>query len=735
MKKRVLKRMLAACTAMLLTMSACGNNAVDEAIKSAESINGSTESSTVDQPTEQGSVDTPTDLLTFKDGTVLRMACGYNNAKTGMRFAADVAGEGVTLADGVTYHTDDFKPTWVEVQKLLGFTIEDYYAGDKDTDNYTKWTADAGTLASIDMFSGSATQLQQGGAAGQIVNIAEYLDLMPNLKAFLADKPIVRMALTGSVEGDDAGAIYGSPYFDGLDDIEKMPLMRADWVVTLLDGDGEFTAASSDKTAKPAYQPYMPTSGKVEVEVVKADASGVEKVTKNYDAAGNIVANMNAKGSMSGVEAVNMLRTYIDEAYGGYYGTTRSNLFIGQNAAWDADEMVALLRCVVANSATLNGNGTKVQGLFSREESNNSRRADLYRIAGVLFGVRGLESRQDFLYFDKSGNLHDARSEESTYAALLRMNDMVKEGLIASDFVKSSSDVTTKSDNYLKDDFGFMSYDYNQTQTIFNENGTLQDGEKYMAVMIPVARWDDGTGEKYMRFTESWRSAKSGGWAISKPGVGDDQDKLYAALKLIDYAYSEEGQILMSYGPEAFRNDASTFDFYGKQMPHISEQNYADLWKLAKGNYTNYARQYLGSTLSFNKTQAFEMECTTAVGKEGLQNVTNAISLGLIKHPELTLNSNMWYTIVPTVLPTSDADNEILKGYVDLSTSFSTNKLENNVLLNVIIRGTTAENGSAAGVAASQAASMIYNDWNGKQYLLIKQQAWENLKEYADKNF
>ena len=191
----------------------------------------------------------------------------------------------------------------------------------------------------------------------------------------------------------------------------------------------------------------------------------------------------------------------------------------------------------------------------------------------------------------------------------------------------------------------------------------------------------------------------------------------------------------MSYGPAAFRDDANTFDFFGQQMPHISDKNYEDLWKLAKGNYTNFARQYLGSTLSFNKTQAFEMECTTAVGKEGLQNVSNAISLGLIKHPTLTMESNMWYTIVPTVLPTSETDNDTLKGYTELSGSFSTSKLENNVLLNVIIRGTTAENDTATGVAASAAASQIMNDWHGKQYLAIKQQAWESLKDYAESNF
>ena len=154
--------------------------------------------------------------------------------------------------------------------------------------------------------------------------------------------------------------------------------MRVDWVQKLLDGEGEFTADASNTTADPVYQPYMPTSGKVEVDVVSADGSKAEKVTKDYDAAGNIVAKMNEAGSMDGVAAVNMLRTYIDEAYGGYYGTQRSDLFVGQNAAWDADELVALLRCVKANPQTLNGTDT-IQGLFTREENNNQRRVDLFR--------------------------------------------------------------------------------------------------------------------------------------------------------------------------------------------------------------------------------------------------------------------------------------------------------------------------------------------------------------------
>ncbi|MBR1797978.1 MAG: hypothetical protein IJ757_08235 [Clostridiales bacterium] len=708
MKRKTLRSAIAIATMAAMALSGCSN-----------SLGGGSEAGQAE------------DLLTFADGTVLRMACGYNNAKTGMRFDAETAGDGVTLADGVTYHTGDFKPVWVAVQEILGFTIDDQYTGIKDSENFEYWEPN---LSQIDMFSGTASQLQEAGAAGEVVNLTEYLDLMPNFSAFLDANPIVRMSLTGSVDGDDAGAIYCSPYFDGIDDIEKMPLMRVDWVQALLDGEGEFSASSSDTLATAVYQPYMPTSGSVTVDVVTADGTGVEQVTKNYDAAGNIIATMNAAGSIDGVEAVNMLRTYIDEAYGGYYGTTRSDLFVGQNAAWDADEMVALLRCVVANSATLNADGAQVQGLFSREESNNSRRADMYRLAGILFGVRGLESRQDFLYFDSEGNLHDARCEEDTYVALGRMYDMAQEGLISESFLTATEDSGLKNTDYLENDIGFMSYDYNQTQTIYNENGTLDAdaGEKYMAVMIPVASWDDGTGATYMRFTESWRSAKTGGWAISKLGVGDDQDKLYACLKLIDFAYSDEGIILMSYGPEAFRDDANTFEFNGMQVPHISAQTYEDLWTYANGNYTNFARQYIGSTLSFNKLQAFEMECTTAVGKEGLQNINNAIDLGVIKHPELQIMDNMWYTIVPTVLPTTDADNDLINTYAELKSNFSTSGLDNNIFLNFIARGTTAATASDTGVTtASAAASMVSGDWSGNQYLQIKQDAWERLLEYS----
>ena len=694
---------------MMLALAACGGNQLEVPTEAPTEAPAAQET---EAPVEE------VKELTFAEGTVLRMATGYNSAKTGLFFDAETAGEGIVLADGKTYQTGDLKPTWVEVQNVLGVKFENMYQGNSAQKEFQYWQD---RLNEVDMVSGTAAQLSEFGEAGALVNIADYLDMMPNFKAYLEANAIVRLSVTGNV---DNGAIYFSPYFDGVNDIERMPLMRTDWVVKLLDGEGEFAAEKSGTTAAAVYEPYMPTSGKVTVDVVKADGSGVEQVTKDYDAAGNIVALMNEAGPMSGVDAVNMLRTYIDTAYAGYYGTERSNLFIGQNAAWDADEMVALLRCVVANAHTLNGTDT-IQGLFSREDNNNQRRVDLFRFAGVLFGVRGLESRQDYLFVGTDGMLHDARQELDTYVALGRMNAMVQEGLISKSFVDMSAET---SSTMLENDMGFMSYDYNQTQTILNETKLqAEEGEKYMAVIIPVARWNDGE-EKYMRFTESWRSVKTDGWGISVAGVGNDQNKLYAALKLIDYAYSPEGQILMSYGPAAFIKAGETFNFNGNEMPVIADATYAELWEKASGNYTNYARYYLGSTLSFVKSQAFEYQCTHEVGKEGAGHISTAIALGVIKHPELAITENPWYISIPTVLPTTQAENDEIAGLTELKNSYSSSKGDDQVNYFVDqIAGGYVHDGMGS---AEEAAEYVVNTMNGKLYLFDKQAAYERLLAY-----
>ncbi len=113
----------------------------------------------------------------YAEGTVLRMAVGYNSAKTGIVFDAEVAGEGVTLADGNTYTAGSLKPTWVAVENILGVKFENKYQGNTAANEFAYWKDQ---LGEVDMVSGTAAGLSENGEAGLLVNLADYLDLMPN---------------------------------------------------------------------------------------------------------------------------------------------------------------------------------------------------------------------------------------------------------------------------------------------------------------------------------------------------------------------------------------------------------------------------------------------------------------------------------------------------------------------------------------------------------------------------
>ena len=679
-------------------------------------------------PADEGGNEGQESALVYADGTELRVAAGYQKANEAISFQdAEITGEGITLADGVTYHTGDLKPTWAYLSEALKITFTDKFSGAGSADKeFAVWE---NQLDQIDIVAGGASTLNAAGAEGKLVNLAEHLDQMPNFKAYLEENQITRLSITGNTE---TGAIYFSPYFDGVDDIERMPLIRADFVRTLLDGD-EYHGANRPLAAY-AYQPFLTES--YSVESLTADGNGTQTINKDFSKYGNIIAKMN-EAPLTGDEAVKMFREYIDATYGDVYDN-RSDLFLGYDAAWDVDEMVALLRCAVASLDDADGN--PVNGLYSRETSNLQREIDITRFAGLLFGVRGMESRQDYLYFDKDGNLHDARQEAAAYNAVEKMNQMVQEGLII-----TTGEAGSKA--YLEKDAGVMSYDYNQTQTLYN-NSVLQDGEEYTAIMVPVSKWNDGTGDKYMRFTESWRSVKTDGWAITVAGAGADENKLNAALTLIDFAFSVQGQITMSYGPDTFIKvkDANvavntwddvakkyeTFNFNGKQMPVVSDACFASCQELTGGNYTNYARRYLGSTLNgFPKSQAFEYQMTNEIGKKGAAILTAGISQGIIKHPLLAVNTeNMWYTSVPTVLPTTAEQTNTIKGYADLLGNFQTSKGGVSVFWNIVKDGYGSIDGAEKNAQAY--ADFVKNNWSGAAYLMIRQAQWNQLKAYYE---
>ena len=624
-------------------------------------------------------------------GVTLNMSVLYNKLR--MSYTLD---DPYAAADGVTYEKGDLLPTWKQIQTDVGFTINDVTTTESSVNNNYKAVKND-NFSGVDVLCASAASANEDGQTGNFIQLDQYLDVMPNFKAFLDSNEVVKTTITA---GD--GHIYYAPYFDGYDDIEKTFLVRVDWVEKLL--NGAYDESKFDSTAYTGsftYKAYMPESASgvdaIEVKVVKKDGTGVETVKKDY--AKNITTVMSEVSNKNGATLVKALRDYIDTTYGGYYGENRADLFVGQNAAWDADEMVALLRCVVSNPKFLTG-GTSdvVYGFFARE-ATLQREPDLFTLACNLFGVRGADAEKDYLYFDADGNLHDGRQSEEFYYAIEKLSQLYADGLILKDFDlegAGGASGTKVYDTMYNSNLGFGLYDYVQTQTAYDDTVKIE-GFNLASIINPVAMWATTSGGATLtRFTESWRSVKTEGWVITAE-CAQTPDKLAKALKLFDYMYSTEGNMTMSYGPHAWiQHDASGnvqyIDYQGQKVPQLSDAALNELKTLAKGNYTNYYRQWLGATfpIGYIKQQGMEYQCTTEKGKAGLQLVNNAIVYGVLEH--VMVNSSEcptpFYRIIPTTFATTSSENQTLsEKCANLSSYFSKSKNEYSIFIDAIKYG------------------------------------------------
>ena len=141
-----------------------------------------------------------------------------------------------------------------------------------------------------------------------------------------------------------------------------------------------------------------------------------------------------------------------------------------------------------------------------------------------------------------------------------------------------------------------MMYDYVQTQT---KAGFDQDTSKYnfAPIITPVSQWDvddDGEKDTTMRFTESWRSVKNTGFAIPRVNVENNPQKLKALLEFIDYMFSNDGQILMTFGSQASGADKLDGWWYATEAADVQLATVAEQVEGSE-QYTvkaEYASQY-----------------------------------------------------------------------------------------------------------------------------------------------
>ena len=126
MKKNIVAVLLIAL--MLCTLIACGGKKTIAVQQTASAPAAQTAAPAATAPAATAAaapvVKEEVKKLEYAEGTTLRMATGYNSKKTGLSFDADTAKDGIELA-GKTYRAGDLKPTWVEVQNVLGIKFED----------------------------------------------------------------------------------------------------------------------------------------------------------------------------------------------------------------------------------------------------------------------------------------------------------------------------------------------------------------------------------------------------------------------------------------------------------------------------------------------------------------------------------------------------------------------------------------------------------------------------------
>lgn len=587
-------------------------------------------------------------------------------------------------------------PTWEAFGKYTRTVIKeatDYTeTTDNDVWNYfstndIKSKVDSSRF--VDLIYNATSNFKNGAA--KLTDLSQFINIdnpdqavMKNFSRYLKDNPaIMKLLQIGS-----NNEIYYTPYFDGVDDIERMFVMDTALTTKVLDSESGWDTIAKNGGSNPDdnlvkggfYQPFMDAnkvySSAQSVKVVV----GKEVKTVAVIQEDNIIKQQNQllANGCSGQDLAEQLISYIKAAYKNFFDqgiyTKPSDLYISGSAAYNADELIALMRVVKANPAMLTGDAeAEITTFFPRAVSNN-------RIENILdfaqiWGIQGLDGEANNFYFGSDGKCHALESTPQSYDALEYLSQIYDEGLIQKEFWAGTADKTGQLDKYFKKittdaAYGFMMYDFSAATTAAND---LEDGVGTPAstrrngfdsgyeckgitpVIAPLTYWAtesnwnhesnilDRTGKTLTRYYESNRAMKTNSWAIPK-----SSDNKEGAARLMDFMFSELGQMVNNYGPteywavpESEYGDEidGTFDankayvsddlVLGEKNPIIS--SYVSLGVVGAGlDYWSYSREVIGSTHGIGNVRpaGVNLQVTNKYGQIGVKNIQNAFTVG-----------------------------------------------------------------------------------------------------------
>ncbi len=492
------------------------------------------------------------------------------------------------MPDGTVITNGELKPVWQTLENTLELDIVDTAIQDQKATEMME--VEAATHFKNSTFYGGdaiAEQLGKYGVDGYFIDLNDYKDELPNFFNFLEEND-----LTQTVSSHDGG-IYYFPYVAEIGNYARVFTFREDWVTSLLDSDSAILA--EDETLEVAYEAFWTENGKTVIEL--QDEKAVD-------------------GVLSATDARDVLVAYINDTYD--YANP-SELYLGENAKYNMDELTALLRVVKLHPNTLTtvSTGEAVDGAYIAPYfvRQASYREDLFRFVNYFGGTRvfGADSYGSQLVLNEDGVLEYSYADEDFLEGLDRLKQMYSEGLIATEFSNLEDTTNFRTDYYGKDDveghsqFGFMTNDWIASTTAINEDVTV--------VLPPMTTIGDS--DEMVHFVENTRTVKPDGYAISS---ASSDEEIARALKLTDYIYSDEGSTLQNYGTsDLLTSSEKTYvGPDGVSYPEFNEWVVASAGEYKSGDVSSFLKDYVGAhiPIGYLKEIGFEYQYTTESGFE-----------------------------------------------------------------------------------------------------------------------
>ncbi len=602
----------------------------------------------VSAPTSETTEETTETTQTTEAGEFVPLTfnLAYGNKSRTMTYNQSTP---LTLSDGSVVSSGMLKPVWSYVAERINSEFTDITVQDASASEMIA-TASTTNFADANIYGGNSVgeSLMNYGAEGKFVSLSDMIEAgnMPNFQVYLEENPSIASAITAY-----DGHIYYVPYVAEIGNAARQVIARESWPAMILDNPD----AAYDTEEFTTYYEGFYVGDNVRTGENGGSVSPMEGVTITKATDENIIEIQNALPVKNGKTLATALVDYINA---NYEYENPSELFVGENAAYDIDELVALFRVIKANPTILSeGNADEVWPFFTR---HSRYREDLLRFATYFDGVRvhGTDSYTSRWAFDENGDLVYTYAEEELYEVLLHMSDLFAEDLFYTDMFDLTNTDNFRSTLWGTDDaednpsYGYMTYDWIASST----NESLNDDTQ---AMLPPVSEVNGVWQYYI---DNTRAIKPDGWAISV--AGSTEEEILKACELFDFYFTEEGSMVQNYGLPMDISETETFlGPDGVEYPLYEEWVLETCAEVANGDLSSFQRDWLGSLMpiGYQKEIGFEYQNT---GERGLA-AWELVSNSTINYPSyagegLAGNNDYYYQIVPTIFSLTERQTETI---------------------------------------------------------------------------